>query len=194
MNTLVQSAWLLLLHSRTGHDTVVCGATQAGRPPELPGIEQQLGLYINDVPLIATPRAAPSLIAWLQDIQRCNLSMREHGFTPLGLIERWASCGVGTLFDTVIVFENYPATAQATEADAGALRLHSMHCNEQNSTPMTVYVELKGTLRLHYDFQLEVFDADSIEVLNQQLGCLLESMMRAGIDEPLEGVLGCIES
>ncbi|MBN0002414.1 hypothetical protein JTL74_34775, partial [Pseudomonas aeruginosa] len=47
LNTLVQSAWLLLLKRYTGQDTVCFGATVAGRPMELPGIEQQVGLFIN---------------------------------------------------------------------------------------------------------------------------------------------------
>ncbi|WP_370527420.1 condensation domain-containing protein, partial [Cedecea sp. P7760] len=54
LNTLVQSAWLLLLHRHTGLDTVAFGATVAGRPAELPGIEQQVGLFINTLPVVAT--------------------------------------------------------------------------------------------------------------------------------------------
>ncbi len=41
LNTLVQSAWLLLLQRYTGHDTVAFGATVSGRPAELVGVEQR---------------------------------------------------------------------------------------------------------------------------------------------------------
>ncbi|MCF1759837.1 condensation domain-containing protein, partial [Pseudomonas aeruginosa] len=46
LNTLVQAAWSLLLQRYTGQDTVVFGATVAGRPAELAGIERQIGLFI----------------------------------------------------------------------------------------------------------------------------------------------------
>lgn len=52
LNTLVQSAWLLLLQRYTGQETVCFGATVAGRPMELSGIEQQIGLFINTLPVI----------------------------------------------------------------------------------------------------------------------------------------------
>ncbi|MFE1948821.1 amino acid adenylation domain-containing protein, partial [Streptomyces massasporeus] len=49
MNTLVQGAWALLLGTLTGRDDVVFGTTVSGRPPELPGIESMVGLFINTV-------------------------------------------------------------------------------------------------------------------------------------------------
>ncbi|WP_422766135.1 amino acid adenylation domain-containing protein [Pseudomonas hefeiensis] len=60
VNTLVQAAWLLLLQRYTGKHTVAFGATVAGRPADLPGIEQQIGLFINTLPVIASPRAEQS--------------------------------------------------------------------------------------------------------------------------------------
>ncbi|WP_244226002.1 condensation domain-containing protein, partial [Pseudomonas aeruginosa] len=47
VNTLVQAAWLMLLQRYTGQDSVAFGATVAGRPAELNGIEEQIGLFIN---------------------------------------------------------------------------------------------------------------------------------------------------
>ncbi|WP_414477765.1 condensation domain-containing protein, partial [Pseudomonas aeruginosa] len=43
VNTLVQAAWLMLLQRYTGQDSVAFGATVAGRPAELNGIEEQIG-------------------------------------------------------------------------------------------------------------------------------------------------------
>ncbi|EGH36136.1 non-ribosomal peptide synthase:amino acid adenylation, partial [Pseudomonas syringae pv. japonica str. M301072] len=34
-------------------------ATVAGRPADLAGVEEQLGLFINTQPVIASPRAEP---------------------------------------------------------------------------------------------------------------------------------------
>ncbi|WP_265923424.1 condensation domain-containing protein, partial [Cupriavidus nantongensis] len=56
LNTLVQAAWLLLLQRCTGQPCVAFGATVAGRPAELPAAQQMLGLFINTLPVIASPR------------------------------------------------------------------------------------------------------------------------------------------
>src|SRR5205807_9135656 len=46
LNTVVQGAWALLLARRLGSDDVVFGATVAGRPPTLRGVETMIGLFI----------------------------------------------------------------------------------------------------------------------------------------------------
>ena len=47
LNTVLQGAWSLLLQRYSGQACVVFGATVAGRSAPLPGIEQQLCLFIN---------------------------------------------------------------------------------------------------------------------------------------------------
>src|SRR5262249_46915003 len=47
LNTAVQAAWGIMLGELTGRDDVVFGETVSGRPPELPGVETMVGLFIN---------------------------------------------------------------------------------------------------------------------------------------------------
>ena len=56
-STVVQGLWAVLLGRLTGRDDVVFGVTVSGRPAELAGVEQMVGLFINTVP---APGAAPS--------------------------------------------------------------------------------------------------------------------------------------
>src|SRR5690606_40134498 len=50
-NTVLQVAWAVLLGQLTGRDDVLFGATVSGRPPELPGVESMVGLFINTIPV-----------------------------------------------------------------------------------------------------------------------------------------------
>ncbi|EHF09051.1 hypothetical protein HMPREF1030_05634, partial [Pseudomonas aeruginosa] len=93
LNTLVQAAWALLLQRHCGQETVAFGATVAGRPAELPGIEAQIGLFINTLPVIAAPQPQQSVAEYLQGMQALNLALREHEHTPLYDIQRWAGHG-----------------------------------------------------------------------------------------------------
>jgi hypothetical protein len=83
VNTLVQSAWLLLLQRYTGQSTVCFGATVAGRPADLPGVEEQIGLFINTLPVIGSPRCEQTVAEWIAQVQACNLALREFEHTPL---------------------------------------------------------------------------------------------------------------
>jgi len=51
LNTIVQGLWAVLLGHLTGRDDVVFGVTVSGRPAELAGVEQMVGLFINTLPL-----------------------------------------------------------------------------------------------------------------------------------------------
>ena len=54
INTIMQGVWSYLLHRYTGSNDVVYGIIVSGRPDDLPGIEQRVGMYINTLPLHST--------------------------------------------------------------------------------------------------------------------------------------------
>ncbi len=180
VNTLVQAAWLLLLQRYTGKDTVAFGATVAGRPADLPGIEQQIGLFINTLPVIASPRAEQSLDSWLQAVQAQNLALREFEHTALLDIQRWAGQGGEALFDSLLVFENYPI-AQALEQGApDGLRFGPPLTQEQTSYPLTLLVGLERQLSVHMSYQHSSFSADTVQRLAAHLAQLLGQMTDGG--------------
>ena len=51
LNTLVRGAWALLLSRYSGEDDIVFGATVSGRPAELTGVQEMVGLFINTLPV-----------------------------------------------------------------------------------------------------------------------------------------------
>ncbi|MGX1187344.1 amino acid adenylation domain-containing protein/non-ribosomal peptide synthase protein (TIGR01720 family) [Pseudomonas sp. F-14 TE3623] len=174
LNTLVQAAWLLLLQRYTGHETVAFGATVAGRPADLPGIEQAVGLFINTLPVIGAPRPDQSVGNWLQAVQAQNLNLREFEHTPLADIQRWAGQGGEALFDNILVFENYPI-AQALQQGAEQGVVFGEVANlEQTHYPLSVAVTLGQTLALHYSFDRAHFSTSAIERISAQLLQLLE--------------------
>ncbi|RLU10842.1 non-ribosomal peptide synthetase [Pseudomonas prosekii] len=174
LNTLVQAAWLLLLQRYTGHQTVAFGATVAGRPADLPGIEQQVGLFINTLPVIGTPRPDQSVAAWLQAVQAQNLSLREFEHTPLADIQRWAGQGGEALFDNILVFENYPIAQALQQGAEQGVVFGEVTSLEQTHFPLSVAVTLGQTLALHYSFDRAHFCAAVIERISAQLLQLLE--------------------
>ena len=89
VNTLVQAAWALLLQCYTGQRVVTFGATSASRPPDLPGVETLLGLFINTVPVVVESQPQSAVGPWLRELQSQNLASREYEYTPLFDIQRW---------------------------------------------------------------------------------------------------------
>ncbi|MGC9479862.1 condensation domain-containing protein, partial [Streptomyces sp. WG4] len=83
MNTVVQGAWALALAQATGRDDVVFGATVSGRPPELPGVESMIGLFINTLPVRARLDHAEPLGDLFRRLQAEQARLLDHQWAGL---------------------------------------------------------------------------------------------------------------
>ncbi|WP_313918910.1 non-ribosomal peptide synthetase [Tahibacter sp.] len=120
VNAIVQAAWAYLLHRYTGNDEVVFGATHAGRPPELPGSDRMVGLFINTIPVRARVRHDAPVSQLVTDLFAQQARSVEHAYVPLAQIQAESPFGTGVpLFDSVVVFENYRVDGVSAPSDAG---------------------------------------------------------------------------
>jgi amino acid adenylation domain-containing protein/non-ribosomal peptide synthase protein (TIGR01720 family) len=179
VNTLVQAAWALLLHRYTNQPTVTFGATLAGRPAGLAGASQLLGLFINTLPVIAQPNAGKRLGDWLRELQQQGMAAQEHAHTALYEIQRWAGATTQGLFDTVVVFENYPVDTALKDASPGGLTIDNVRAVDETSYPLTLGVMLGETLKLDYRFAHDAFSDGDIAGIAQQTGGLLNAFAGA---------------
>ncbi|MBK4996151.1 non-ribosomal peptide synthetase [Pseudomonas sp. S37] len=177
VNTLVQAAWLLLLQRYTGQSCVSFGATVSGRPAELRGVEQQLGLFINTLPVAASPRPQQRVAEWVQQLQAQNLALREYEHSPLYDIQRWAGSGGEGLFDTLLVFENYPVGEALQQSAPAGLEFGNVHGHEQSSVPLTLAIGAGAQLSVHYSYDRQCFTPESIAQVARHFGTLLEALV-----------------
>ena len=111
VNTAIQAAWAMLLHSLTGRTDVVFGGTVSGRPADLAGVEQMIGLFINTLPVRVELNPSETVAQLLSRIQSEQAALLEH--QHVGLAEIHQVAGLPELFDTMTVFESYPIDQEA---------------------------------------------------------------------------------
>jgi len=177
VNTVIQAAWLLLLQRHTGKRAVAFGATVAGRPAQLPGIEQQLGLFINTLPVVADVAPQQAVGTWLQQLQAQNVSLREQEHTPLYEIQRWVGQGAQSLFDTLLVFENYPVSQALQEAAPAGLGFGPVVNVEQSNYPLALAVNAGERLHLQFSFACEHFAEASVQAVAERFLRLLAQLV-----------------
>ena len=180
LNTLLQATWMLLLQRYTGQATVTFGATVAGRPADLPGVEEQLGLFINTLPVVGSPRAEQRVEDWVQEVQALNLLLREHEHTPLYEVQRWAGWGGEALFDSIMVFENYPIAEALQQASPRSPSFARVVNQEQTHYPLTLAVEAGEQLSLAVGYDLAHFDQVAVEQLLRHFEHLLLGLAADG--------------
>ncbi|MGO1081259.1 amino acid adenylation domain-containing protein, partial [Inquilinus sp. CA228] len=172
LNTLVQGAWALLLSRYTGQPSVAFGATVAGRPVDLPDAEALLGLFINTLPVIQQPDPEARVGDWLRQVQDVMLALHEHEHTPLADIQRWG--GQGGLFDTLLVFENYPIDHAARAG--GDLLVSAAETVEATHYPLSLAVQAGDTLDIAYGYRRDAFAPAQVEALARHLDTLLDRL------------------
>ncbi|MBL1069204.1 condensation domain-containing protein, partial [Streptomyces sp. 7-21] len=148
VNTVVQAAWALVVARLSGRNDVVFGATVAGRPPELPGVESMVGLFINTVPVRVPLRGEQPVTELLTDLQERQARLITHQF--LGLSDTQRLAGPGAVFDSLVVFENYPRPP-AAEPGPGRLSLSSAGGREAAHYPLTFVVVPGEQMRVKLD-------------------------------------------
>ncbi|NIL16085.1 non-ribosomal peptide synthetase [Pseudomonas sp. AN3A02] len=173
LNTLVQGAWLLLLSRYSGQRSVCFGATVAGRPSALPGAQSMLGLFINTLPVIHDVDPQARVGQWLQAVQRVNLELRDHEYTPLGDIQRWAGRSGQALFDSIIVFENQPLDRTLREWKDDSLRFGDVGGAGLTDFPMDLMVTLEDYLAIEYMYLRQCFSDVAVEGIRANMEALL---------------------
>lgn len=183
VNTAVQTAWALLLAERTGRDDVVFGAVVAGRSPEVPGISTQIGLFVNTLPVRITLDPARSVGALLADVQERQSRLTPHQHLGLTDIRRLAQVD-GDLFDTVVVFENYPVAAAALDLPDD-LRVGQVSGRSPMHYPLSLIAEPGRELTLRLGHRPRLFSPDQVRRLADRLCHLLTVLAGAGATTPL---------
>ncbi|HEX4722554.1 MAG TPA: amino acid adenylation domain-containing protein, partial [Pseudonocardiaceae bacterium] len=96
VNTVVQGAWALLLSRYGGGDDVVFGTTVSGRPAELPGAEDMIGMFINTIPTRVRLRADDTVVDWLHRLQDDQTEARRFDFVSVSQARACSDVPEGT--------------------------------------------------------------------------------------------------
>ncbi len=171
MNTVLQGAWALVLSRLSGERDVCFGTTVSGRPVELPGADDITGIFINTLPVRAGIDRSP-VAEWLAALQTRQVESRKYGHLPLTKLQSWSGAG-GSLFDSIVVFENYPVDAAA--GAASGLRLRDVDAAETTNYPLSVVASPGERLTLDVGYDPDLFDTATAERITRQLTGVLEA-------------------
>jgi amino acid adenylation domain-containing protein/non-ribosomal peptide synthase protein (TIGR01720 family) len=152
--TVVQCWWAYLVARFSGRRDVLFGLTVAGRPAELRGIASTVGLFINTLPLRVHVPAGCSLLGLAAAVDAASAALVAHEDSRLVDVQRLADTSPGTpLFDTILVFENYPLGAALADDPLADFKVRDVGAIERTHYPLACFV-MPGerlSVRLVYD-------------------------------------------
>ncbi|WP_223198416.1 non-ribosomal peptide synthetase [Solihabitans fulvus] len=184
VNAIVQGMWALLLAKHSGERDVCFGAVVSGRPADLVGVDTIVGMFINTVPVRVDVGTAGDLVAWLRGLQDAQVESRRFEHVSLAALRRWSGLPAGSnLFDSVIVFENYPVDRDALTADG--IQLEKVTAVEITNYPLNLVAAggSRHTDRLSYlvGYDPELFDRATAEAIATGFRDLVAALARDSV-------------
>ncbi|MFJ9887220.1 amino acid adenylation domain-containing protein [Streptomyces sp. NPDC091287] len=177
LNAVVQGAWGIVLAQLTGRDDVLFGETVSGRPGELPGVESMVGLFSNTVPVRVRVRPDVSLLDTLTRVQEQRVELLAHHYLGLADLQRIA--GLPTLFDTAVVFENFPDDPGARDRVHG-LALSEVDTKGDNHYPLgMVVMQDEQRMVLNWYYRSDLLDTGLVTPATRQLRGVLKALVHA---------------
>ncbi|MFE5874051.1 amino acid adenylation domain-containing protein [Rhodococcus sp. NPDC056506] len=173
LSELVHAAWAVVLAAVTGQNDVVFGSTVSGRPADLDRSADMVGLFVNTVPVRVDVPAAATVSDVLGRLREQTVSVLDHHHVGLADIQRIG--GVGRLFDTLVVFENF-AEADTAGIDSADFTVRVGDFHTMTHYPITVTVFPGDRLRIVVEFRPDLVDTRSAAMMSDALHAVLASM------------------
>ncbi|MBW7476625.1 amino acid adenylation domain-containing protein [Paenibacillus oenotherae] len=175
MNIVIQTAWGLLLQNYNRSRDVVFGTVVSGRPPEVTGIEEMIGLFINTIPVRINVGEGVRFSEALKINQAAALSSAQYDFYPLYEIQANSSLRQ-QLFDHILIFENIPTEAamesgnDRDEADGQKkLGIRNVAIFEQTNYDLNVIVVPGPQYSLQFKYNANLYSGIGIEQMKRHL-------------------------
>ncbi|MGE5410559.1 MAG: amino acid adenylation domain-containing protein, partial [Clostridiales bacterium] len=176
MNSLIQCIWAIILNKYSLNDDVIFGSTVSGRPSDLWGSENMLGLFINTLPVRIKFDKDLSVIDWLKSVQKDQLLMRQFEYSPLTEIQNWSDIPrTKQLFETILVYENFPVK-EFLGKEKGSLEIQKVQSSEKTNYPITLVAGQSDKLMLRILYDSSLFDNSAVKRIFSQMKRLLEEI------------------
>ncbi|QQC91378.1 non-ribosomal peptide synthetase [Streptomyces alfalfae] len=174
LNTLAQTAWALVLARLTGGRDLVFGGVVAGRPHDLPGAGEMVGLFINTLPVRIRLRDGETVGELLARVQDEQSRLVPYHHVRLAEVRRGLAggAGAGELFDSVLAFENFPRGAEKTPDGPHTVRARDVR--DATHYPVTLAVVAGERMLLsvgcRYGLSAEAVTARVVRAFEQLAG------------------------
>lgn len=182
LNSVLQTLWANLLSGLTGRSDVIFGTPISGRFSDVIGIEEHIGLFSNTVPVRV--RLQPELTLWqqMQQVQNEQVGLLEHDGLGLAEIQRLGDHV--SLFDTLLVVENFPEQLDLFNKHYHGLQLTEIYNRGFTHYPLTVLALPGKQLDLLFEYRGGAEISDLIARFDGLLQSLLsdESVSQQAFD------------
>jgi len=183
-NTFIQAVWGYLLSSYNSTQDVVFGSVVSGRPEDLEGVEDMIGLFINTIPVRIRYNDGDTPLDLLRQIQNEAISNKAHHYLNLSEVQSQSELGMN-LIDHIMVFENYPVQDMVREnmengqsQQGQELKVESIDVFEQTNYDFNIAIlPSSSSLIVEFKYNSNKYDIQRIKNISNHIVNLVEQFI-----------------
>ncbi|MHA6534795.1 condensation domain-containing protein, partial [Paenibacillus sp. BAC0078] len=178
MNSMMQTAWGMLLRSYNNADDAVFGAVVSGRPAEIDGIENMVGLFINTLPVrLGQNEGADTFIETVKQLQQRALDSEKYDYISLAEVQGQSELKQN-LIDHLFVFQNYPAVNEISgQSENQDFQITDVRMFEHTNYSLSVTMHVNSSrVGIRIGFNASEHGRDNIDRVISHLEIILEQV------------------
>jgi amino acid adenylation domain-containing protein/non-ribosomal peptide synthase protein (TIGR01720 family) len=180
-NTFIQSIWGFLLSKYNNRQDVVFGSIVSGRPAELSGVENMVGLFINSVPVRVRYEADDTPVNLCKNVQRKFIESTPYQFVGLSEIQEQSELGMD-LIQHYTVFENFPfqdvVSDKSDESEDLRIVVKGIKINEQNHYNFSILIAPnRDSMTIKFRYNAEKYEESGIAKIMEHLQNLIRQFL-----------------
>ena len=171
--TIIQGCWGLLSTRYGNTRDTVFGTTVSGRNTGLTNMELVAGMFTNVLPARINWESSMTLSDWLKKLQSQQSGLQNFEFNTLDQLSEWIGWpGELPLFDSLLVFENFPWST----LESGEIKVTDLSGGITSTYPVTVIVVPGNVLNVEMKFKKSQVSGTTAQWLGSQFEVLLRSL------------------
>ncbi|HLP59158.1 MAG TPA: amino acid adenylation domain-containing protein, partial [Candidatus Deferrimicrobium sp.] len=183
---LFYCAWGILLQQYNNTDDAIFGTTVSGRPSQLEGSAEMVGLFINTIPLRIRFFTDENLLDLLHRVQISLLDREPFEHSSLLKIREYCHLKSNeTLFDSIVALENYPLDAALSEGTGNRLAILSYAMTEATHYDLSLGITLFKEIQCHFQYRKEILEEEAVRRLAGYFTRIVEEL----VEKPFNKVI-----
>ena len=180
-NTFIQAVWGYVLSKYNNTSDVVFGGVVSGRPAELPGVEDMVGLFINTIPVRVRYNGDDTPLTLFRKLKEDAISGNAHHYISLAKIQNQSELG-SELINNIIVFENYlvkdAGENGVAEQPSRSLAVESVDVFEQTNYDFNILVSPSAaSLQVCFKFNSNKYEESLVAAASAHFYTVAEQFM-----------------
>jgi amino acid adenylation domain-containing protein/non-ribosomal peptide synthase protein (TIGR01720 family) len=188
-NTFVQGVWGYLLSRYNNTNDVVFGAVVSGRPADLAGVEDMIGLFSNTIPVRVQYDPHDTPVKLLKSLQEQSIRSTSHHYMNLAEVQSQSELGMD-LMTHIMIFENYAVKETESEGAVNSngeevLSIQSTEVIDQSNYDFNIAIAPSPvSLHIGIRYNTNRYSATGLKRLINHLGKLVNEFVQ-NADQPL---------